>query len=63
MNTNDVSRIIACGPESNKEASVLLREPVSHDSNKAGEEKGIEHANHDLDKVKVSLMIEVKEAY
>jgi hypothetical protein len=55
LDTSDVTKVIAGSPESNKEASVLLGEPVTHYCNKAGQQKGIKDPNKDLDEVVVGL--------
>ena len=61
MDTSDVAEVIAGSPESNNEASILLGEPVSHDSNKAGQQKGIKDPNKDLDEIVVGLACDREE--
>jgi len=61
LDTSDISKVVAGSPEPNNEASVLLRKPIPHDSNKARQKKGIKDPNEDLDEVVVGLTCDREE--
>lgn len=62
LDPSDVPEIIASAPKTDEQPAILLREPVSHDRDHAGEEECIENADEDLHEVKVGLAVDFEEA-
>ena len=51
MNTHNVACVVASGPQTNKDSSILLTEPVSEYWDEVREEDWVEHADGNKDSI------------
>jgi hypothetical protein len=63
LDSNDVSEVVACGPESDDKPASFLGKPVSIDRYEAWKKKGIKYANEAEDHIKVGMVCDIVEAY
>jgi hypothetical protein len=61
LNSSNISEIIAGGPQSDNEASVLFGEPVSHYCDETWKQEGVEDTDEDLNEVVIWLISPIEE--
>jgi hypothetical protein len=62
LNSSNISEVIAGGPQSDNEASVLFGEPVSHYCDETWKQEGVEDTDEDLNEEPIELVCYVEEA-
>jgi hypothetical protein len=61
LNSSNISEVIAGGPQSDNEASVLFGEPVSHYCDETWKQEGVEDTDEDLNEVVIWLISPIEE--